>query len=290
MTRKYSVDAAYQYCLTMAQSHYENFPVTSSLLPKHLRRPVAAIYAFARTADDFADEGHSTVSQRLRQLDEYTAQLKAIERNQTAELPVFIALQDTIARHQLPVQLFHDLLYAFKQDVTTHRYATYQDVLYYCRHSANPVGRLILHLYNAASAPNLQQSDAICTALQLINFYQDLAQDYHENNRIYIPQEDWQLYGVTEQHFQQQRSDNAMREMMQFEYRRTRTLFSDGHPLGLSLKGRIGFNMRAIYLGGMCVLQQLQNNTENVFRRPRLGKLDGLSILWHALTKQLPTT
>ena len=290
MTRKYSIDTAYQYCLNMARHHYENFPVANGLLPKHLRRPIAAIYAFARSADDFADEGQATVAQRLQQLEEYTSQLKAIEQHQMPASPIFIALQDTITRHQLPVQLFHDLLYAFKQDVTTHRYATYKDVLFYCQHSANPVGRLILHLYNAASEANLRQSDAICTALQLINFYQDLAQDYSENNRIYIPQEDWQRFGITEQHFQQQCTDNAMRKMMRFEYQRTRELFASGQPLGLSLKGRIGFNMRAIYLGGMCVLQQLQNNTGNVFRRPRLGKLDGLTILWRALTKNLPTT
>jgi len=290
MPQKYSIDAAYQYCLDMAQRHYENFPVANGLLPRHLRRPVAAIYAFARSADDLADEGCADIESRLQQLDEYTIHLKAIEQNRAPDLPIFIALQDSIIKHRLPVELFHDLLFAFKQDVTTHRYATYEDVLLYCRHSANPVGRLLLHLYNAASATNLQQSDAICTALQLINFFQDLSQDYIENNRIYIPQTDWQHFGVTEQHFREQRSDKAMRDMMQFEYQRTKALFVSGQPLGLSLKGRIGFNMRAIYLGGVCVLRGLQDNTENVFRRPRLGKLDGLSILWHALTKQLPAS
>lgn len=290
MPQKYSVDSAYQYCLDMAQRHYENFPVANGLLPKHLRRPVAAIYAFARSADDLADEGSADIESRLQQLDEYTAHLKAIEQNRTPDLPIFIALQDSITKHRLPVELFHDLLYAFKQDVTTHRYTTYEDVLLYCRHSANPVGRLLLHLYNAASATNLQQSDAICTGLQLINFYQDLQQDYIENNRIYIPQEDCHRFGITEEYFREQRSDKAMREMMQFEYQRTRALFVSGQPLGLSLKGRIGFNMRAIYLGGLCVLRGLQDNTENVFRRPRLEKLDGLSILWHALTKQLPAS
>ena len=288
MTLKYSLDASYQYCLEMAQRHYENFPVASVLLPKHLRKPIAAIYAFARTADDFADEGDHTVSERLQNLDQYSGLLQDIENNRTIEQPIFIALQDTIRAYSLPISLFQDLLSAFKQDVTTHRYATYGDVLDYCRRSANPVGRLLLHLYNAASDINLQQSDAICTGLQLINFYQDLQQDFEENNRIYIPEEDWQRFGITEQHFRDQISDNAMRDMMQFEYQRTQALYTSGQSLGLSLPGRIGFNMRAVYLGGLRVLTKLQDNNDNVFHRPRLGKLDAISILWHALTKQFP--
>lgn len=289
MTVKYSLDDAYQYCLDMAQRHYENFPVANGLLPKHLRKPIAAIYAFARTADDFADEGDISVDKRLAQLDGYAETLQHLEDNKTPGSPIFIALKDTITTYKLPISLLHDLLSAFKQDVTTHRYATYNDVLDYCRRSANPVGRLLLHLYNETSDKNLQQSDAICTGLQLINFYQDLQQDCQENNRIYIPKEDWQRFGVTEQHFRAQQSDNAMREMMQFEYQRTHALYTSGQTLGLSLRGRIGFNMRAVYLGGLRVLTKLQDNTDNVFSRPRLGKLDAISILWHALTKRLPT-
>ena len=287
MTLKYSIDTSYEYCLKMAHSHYENFPVANGLLPKHLRKHVAAIYAFARTADDFADEGDANSETRLQQLDEYTAQLSMIEQGKQIDSPIFIALANTITKHHLPLQLFHDLLSAFKQDVTTQRYATYDDVLDYCRRSANPVGRLMLHLYKKTTPENLQQSDAICTSLQLINFYQDLGQDYMENNRIYIPEEDWQRFGVSEQHFSNLTSDANMQEMMQYEYRRTHELLLSGLPLGLSLNGRIGFNMRAIYLGGMRVLQKLQCNTDNVFNRPRLNKLDKISILWHALSKQL---
>lgn len=290
MTLKYSRDDAYQYCLDLAQRHYENFPVATGLLPKHLRKPIAAIYAFARTADDFADEGDLSVAQRLQYLETYLEALRQIETNTFATTPIFIALKDTIEQYQLPVQLLHDLLSAFKQDVTTQRYATYADVLDYCRRSANPIGRLMLHLYKQTSAENLQQSDAICTGLQLINFYQDLGQDYAENNRIYIPEEDWQRFGVTEEHFRDQVTDKAMQEMLQFEYQRTHALFVTGQPLGLSLSGRIGFNMRAIYLGGLRVLQKLQDHTDNVFSRPRLGKLDAISILWHALTRQLPSS
>jgi len=287
MALKSSIDAAYQYCLDMAQRHYENFPVANGLLPKHLSKPIAAIYAFARTADDFADEGNAVTETRLQQLDEYTAQLSMIEQGKQMDSAIFMALADTIEQHHLPVQLFHDLLSAFKQDVTTQRYATYNDVLDYCRRSANPVGRLMLHLYKKATPENLQQSDAICTSLQLINFYQDLAQDYTENNRIYIPEEDWQRFDISEQHFSNLTSDANMQEMMHYEYRRTRELLLSGLPLGLSLKGRIGFNMRAIYLGGMRILQKLQRNTDNVFNRPRLNKLDKISILWHALSKKL---
>jgi squalene synthase HpnC len=288
MTLKYSVDSAYQYCLAMAQRHYENFPVAGYLLPKRLRYPVAAIYAFARSADDLADEGNETEKVRLQQLEQYSGWIDEISQGTTPDNPIFIALQDTITRHQLPVSLFHDLLAAFKQDVSKQRYDTYEDLLWYCRHSANPVGRLMLHLYQQTSEAHLQQSDAICTGLQLINFYQDLVQDYQENNRIYIPQQDCQRFGVTEKHFRERITDTAMQKLMAFEYERTYNLFITGRQLGLSLKGRIGFNMRAIYLGGMRILQRLQNNNHNVFRRPRLNKYDGLSILWHALIKQLP--
>jgi squalene synthase HpnC len=182
----HNLETAYRHCERLARSHCENFPVASWLLPRRLRRPIAVIYAFARTADDFADEGHYSAAQRLALLNGYGAKLQQLERGEATDDPLFIALADVIARYQLPLQLFYDLLSAFAQDVTKKRYTDFGELLDYCRRSANPVGRLLLHLSGNASAENLQLSDKICSALQLINFYQDLAQDFAENERIYL--------------------------------------------------------------------------------------------------------
>ena len=175
---------AYRYCRQLAQSHYENFPVASLLLPKALRQPISVIYAFARNADDIADEGHYSASHRLAQLDHYEQQLiAASQQAYHGDDPVFIALQDVMRRFQLPSQLFSDLLTAFRQDVEKDHYQNYTDLLNYCQYSANPVGRLLLHLNDQAQPYWLQQSDAICTALQLINIYQDIQQDYQVPGR-----------------------------------------------------------------------------------------------------------
>ena len=189
-----TLSEAYRNCQDLAAEHYENFPVASRLLPRRLRQPITVIYAFARTADDFADEGNRSPAERLQLLDDYETRLQRLLAGSPGSNPVFIALADVIKRYALPIGLFQDLLSAFSQDVTKQRYANYDEVLDYCRRSANPVGRLLLYLYNQAEAENLLLSDQICTALQLINFLQDLYQDYDEHNRIYLPQDEMRKY------------------------------------------------------------------------------------------------
>lgn len=278
-----SVESAYDYCLGRARAHYENFPVASVALPAYLRRPIAVIYTFARTADDFADEGNALPEQRLKLLKNYGEKLTACVNGNADDDPVFIALADVIRRHALPVQLLHDLLTAFTMDVTTHRYATFDDLLFYCRHSANPIGRLLLHLSNTASDANLSQSDAICTSLQLINFWQDIGQDYDENNRIYVPAEDMERFNVVDSHFANKVTDASMRALMDFQIQRSRQLMDRGAPLGKSLRGRLGFELRLTVETAMSILTALQRHPENAFARPRLRKRDWLRSIWRAL-------
>lgn len=285
--RNSKLQDAYRHCVQLAQSHYENFPVASRLLPRALREPIAVIYAFARTADDFADEGERAPAERLALLDHYLLQLEATLSGATSADPVFIALGDVIATHHLPAPLFRDLLTAFRSDVTTTRYDTFAAVLHYCQHSANPVGRLLLHLTHAATPEHLKQSDAVCTALQLINFYQDLAQDIDENNRIYIPQDEMARFAVAEDDLRQRRDSPALRALLDLQLDRARVLMHGGAPLANELRGRFGFELRMIVHGGLRVLDRLQQRRDTVFARPRLVPSDWLAIFWAALTKSV---
>lgn len=277
------VTEAYAFCQQMVRSHYENFPVASFILPRRLRQPISVIYAFARTADDFADEGDWDAETRLTKLQEYDDLLDAIENGEPVSNPIFIALADVIQKHQLPLQLFHDLITAFRLDVTKKRYADIDDVWDYCRYSANPVGRLLLYLMNAATPENLERSDAICSALQLINFLQDIEQDFSENNRIYLPQEDLARFKVGEAHIRDQRSDEAFAQLIQqqVQYAREKILF--GKPLGRVVGGRFGFQLRLMINGGLRVLELLDHQQEDLFSRPRLRKRDWLIILLRAI-------
>jgi hydroxysqualene synthase len=277
------LEAAYGHCLQMARSHYENFPVASLALPARLRRPVAAIYAFARTADDLADEGAHTREQRLAGLATLEEGLGSIAAGGWPDDPVLLALADSVRAHALDLQPFRDLLSAFRMDVTATRYADFGALMGYCRNSANPVGRLLLQLYGAATPRNIGYSDAVCSALQLINFLQDLAQDYEEKGRIYIPQDEMARFGVSEAHFRERRTDTAMRGLMVFQAERAERLLRSGAPLGRVLRGRIGFELRLIMAGGARIAAALQACTEDAFARPRLGTRDRLWMLWRAL-------
>jgi squalene synthase HpnC len=279
----HNLDSAYRHCERLARSHYENFPVASWLLPRALRRPVAVLYAFARTADDFADEGHYSAAQRLALLNGYSERLQRIERGERVDEPLFIALADVMTRHQLPAQLFHDLLSAFTQDVTKKRYADFAELLDYCRRSANPVGRLLLHLSGNASAQNLQLSDQVCSALQLINFYQDLLQDFEENERIYIPEDEMRRHYVGSEHFAVRSDEREMVELFRFQIERARRMLEQGRPLGRRLKGRFGLEIRLIIEGGLAVVARLEQSAEKPFSRPRLRRSDWLRALWRAL-------
>lgn len=263
----------------MSVDHYENFPVASILMPKRLRKPVAAIYHFARAADDIADEGDLPNEKRLQQLDLFRKELARIALNEQALTPLFQNLASTIQQHALPMQPFHDLLDAFSQDVVKKRYASFDELLEYCRRSANPVGTLLLHLYQEATPVNLAYSDAICTSLQLINFWQDVAKDY-AIERIYLPQDELAQYGVTETHIAQGISNEAWQELMQFQIQRARAMMLQGAPLGSILTGRIGLEMRMIIAGGLRILTKLERAQYDVFRqRPVLRPFDWIMML-----------
>jgi squalene synthase HpnC len=267
----------------MAVDHYENFPVASILLPARLRPAVEAIYAFARSADDLADEGDATPPVRLAALNAYEEALDRIEAGQPDTSLLFQKLADVVRKFDLPIQPLRDLLSAFKQDVVTTRYPSYELLLDYCRRSANPVGALMLALYGTASQHNLRQSDAICSALQLINFWQDVAIDW-QKQRIYLPLEDLERFGVTEAQLAAGVCDDKWRTLVRFEVERTRALMLSGAPLALRLPGRIGWELRLVVQGGLRILERIEAVDYDVFRqRPKLAGSDWLHIGWRAL-------
>ncbi|MBU0620806.1 MAG: squalene synthase HpnC [Gammaproteobacteria bacterium] len=259
--------------------HYENFPVASILLPRRLRQPVAAIYHFARAADDIADEGDLPDAERLQRLDDFRDELIHIANGETPLTPLFRNLAAEVGRHGLPLQPFHDLLDAFSKDVVKKRYADFDEVQDYCRRSANPVGRILLHLYGEADEVNLRYSDAICTSLQLINFWQDVAKDWRIG-RVYLPQDDLARFGASEAQIAEGRCDDNWRALMQFEVLRAREMMLQGAPLGSILTGRIGLEMRMIIAGGLRILDKLEAADYDMFKqRPVLKPFDWVIML-----------
>ncbi len=277
----------------MPVEHYENFPVASLLLPARLREPVEAIYAFARSADDVADEGDAPALARLARLHDYQIALEACAYGRpvpdAALAPMFARLGRAIEAHALPLQPFRDLLDAFMQDVGKTRYRNFDALRDYCRRSADPVGRLMLHLYDAATPANLRRSDAICTSLQLINFCQDVAVDWRKQ-RIYLPQDDMARFGADEAALDGMARGLApvsdrWRALLAFEVRRARAMMLDGAPLARALPGRIGWELRLIVLGGLRILEAIEAVGYDVFNhRPTLARSDWLRLGWRALT------
>jgi len=279
---------AYAYCERLAQTHYENFPVASRLLPARMRPHVAAVYAFARLADDMADEGDRPAADRLADLDAWdaclnAAALGAVQRGEE-HAEVFLALRQTIEECRLPVQLLHDLIDAFRQDVTVKRYATWDEVMDYCRRSANPVGRLVLRIAGYDRPELDAASDAVCTALQLTNFWQDLEIDW-ARGRLYVPASIWQSAGAAESDLTARRLTPAWREALADVAGRTRTLFRAGAPVCDGVTGRLRWELRATWLGGSRILDKLEGAKFDVFaHRPSLTGLDAPVILWRAVT------
>ena len=276
---------AYRQCQQIARQHYENFPVASVILPAKIRTAVAVVYVFARRADDIADEGDLSNEERLQQLQQMELALQNTLDGNKPDDYLYIALEDVIKRFEIPHQLFLDLISAFKQDVVKKRYQHFGELMDYCRRSANPVGRLLLHLFKQADEKNLALSDGICSALQLINFYQDLSQDHDELQRIYIPQEDLEKFSVSEKHFAEKINDSHMQQLMAFEYDRAEKLMRAGSWLGKRLTGRAGFEIRLIIAAGFKVLEKLKQQ-DNVFSRPRLKIRDYGWIFWKALRRK----
>lgn len=281
--RVWTLGDAYDYCLEKVASHYENFPVASRLLPKNVRKHIASVYAFARTADDFADE-KQFAGQRLPRLNAWQQQLESIG-SQKQSHPVFMALEKTIQTFDIPISLFGDLIHAFKMDVEISRYQTFDDVLGYCKFSANPVGRIVLYIMGYAAPRFLEYSDAICTALQLTNFWQDISIDL-QKNRIYIPGQDFNHFGYTEEELQNGVYNENFKRLVFFEIQRTQEFFDRGKPLLGKIPGRFGFELRLTWLGGSRILQKLLKNNADVFKeRPVLKKLDFLVLLARAFNK-----
>lgn len=268
----------------MSAGHYENFPVASVLLPARLRHPVALIYRFARSADDFADEGDLPPEQRLALLDNYRQQLGRLEAGAAPEPTLFAELGQVVRDYRLPMQPFHDLLDAFSQDVVKKRYADFAELMDYCRRSANPVGRLLLHLFGAASEPNLQRSDAICSSLQLINFWQDVAIDWRKQ-RVYLPQDELRRFGVAEQQISARDTSGGWSALMRFQVARARALLQSGAPLGRALQGRIGLEIRTIVQGGLRILEKIDKVEGDVYHhRPVLSAYDWPLLLFRAFS------
>jgi squalene synthase HpnC len=273
--------------LELSQQHYENFPVASFVLPKHLRDPIALIYTFARQADDFADEGHHKPDWRLAKLQGFKDELDLIRTKSHTKSPFFSELSKAIDKYQLPLEPFYDLLDAFSQDVTKTRYANFYEVLDYCRRSANPIGTLLLHLFGRATPENIIYSNKICTALQLINFYQDVAIDFENEfhkSRIYLCQDEMKKYNVTEAQIASRHANRHWEDFMLFNIARAETLLLEGKLLGNVLPGRIGLEMRMIINGGERVIYKLRSAHGDIFKhRPTLQAWDWPVILLKAL-------
>lgn len=263
--------------------HYENFPVASLLLPGRLRRPVGIIYAFARAADDFADEGDHDDATRLALLDGFRKELDSLAAGNAPATPLFQQIAEIVAYYQLPLQPFYDLLDAFSQDVVKKRYANFAELMDYCRRSANPVGALLLHLYGAATPKNLAYSNAVCSSLQLINFLQDIAIDYQGKNRIYLPLDEMAQYGVSENQLARGMTIGMWNPFMQFQVERARKLLHSGTPLGKILPGRIALELRMIILGGETILRKLHKNSDIFAERPVLKAGDWVYMFYRAL-------
>lgn len=267
--------------------HYENFPVASWLCPPALRPPITAIYHFARTADDLADEGDASPAQRLADLTAYRADLRAVVSGQAPsprwERQVFRALRVALVEHRLPPQLLEDLLDAFEQDLVKPSYRDRAELLDYCRRSANPVGRLLLHLYGLDDPVALARSDAICSALQLINFWQDFTID-SPRGRVYAPETDLQRHGLQGQQLLALQDSPAARALIADLCAWARALMLEGAPLVFQLPGRAGWELRLVVQGGLRILQKLEAmHFAALVQRPRLRALDAPALLWAAL-------
>jgi len=292
------IERAYDACASLARDHYENFPVASMLVPKHMRRAVAAVYAFARRADDFADEPGYSDAERLRLLDDWHQRLLRAEAGSTPSESmndlIFVAVADAMRVHQLPVSLFADLLSAFRQDVTVKRYQTWNDVLDYCTRSANPVGRLVLRIAGHRNDELDRASDALCTALQLTNFWQDFARDW-ANGRLYVPIADRDACGARETDLDRAAAavqaspavativpmPAAWKIVLRDMAQRTRRLFAEGRPVCDGVRGRLKYELRLTWLGGTRILDRLERADFDVFaNRPTLTARDIVPLVW----------
>jgi phytoene synthase len=279
------LDEQYAKCSALARTHYENFPVGRLIAPE-LRPHVHAIYAFARTADDIADEGYGgqqspTEKERLAALDAFWDELRAA-LDGPADGPnawIFGPLKKTTETLEIPPSLYHDLLSAFRQDIVKRRYANHAEVLDYCRRSADPVGRLVLIVHGYREEELFRLSDAICTALQLANFWQDVSVDL-QKDRIYLPQEDMRRFGFDEALLFERKATPAFRECLKLQVERAQALFDTGRALPARLDGKLCLEIRLTWLGGTEILRKIRaQNFDTLTLRPKLGPWDVAKLL-----------
>jgi phytoene synthase len=282
-----SLEQAYAACEALARSHYENFPVASRLLPKDMRPHIAAVYAFARRADDMADEGDAAASDRRAALDGWLRRLHAAVESpageaSTVDEQMLTATANSIRTLSLPLQLFDDLVSAFAQDTTTTRYASWDDVVDYCRRSANPVGRLVLRIAGCRDAALDRSSDALCTALQLTNFWQDFGRDWHAG-RLYVPRDVQRLEAADESQLSGQRMTDGWSRAIERCVAFTRERFAEGRSVCDGVRGRLRAELRFTWLGGSRILERVeQGRFMLLYRRPALGAADLPVLFWRA--------
>lgn len=272
-----SLEEAYAACRRLTRGHYENFPVASLWLPRSLRPAVSAVYAFARCADDFADELGMDDSTRLARLADWRRRLFAGLAHENH--PVFLALSDVVARHSLPLTPFDKLITAFEMDVRNNRHKTFDDLLFYCRHSANPVGEIVLRLFGGWTEERGRWSDAICTALQLANFWQDVTVDALKN-RIYVPLEEMAAFRVTEKAVLKGPSSDPLKQLIRHLAARTGALFQEGRPLLNDCPKKWRNELHLVWLGGTEILRKIEAQEYDVWsRRPRISRWDWVRLV-----------
>jgi squalene synthase HpnC len=277
-----SADEGYKQALKLARAHYENFPVVSFFLPKEIRKDIAIIYWFARTADDFADEGTGGVRERISLLDFFETRFNNL-LNKEFQNPLEMALFTTIKNRKLTDSYFLDLLSAFKQDVEKNRYANFEEIMDYCRRSANPVGRLILELNGIKNDEANQYSDKICTALQLTNFYQDTIIDYRKG-RIYYPEDEMKKFEVTEKVFEIKENNYNFQQLLKHNVDRAQLMFDGGRNIFNYLKGKLKLEIKWTVKGGEEILKKIRNaNYDVLTRRPELTKFDMIKLFFSSV-------
>ena len=279
------INSSFKYCENIVKNHYESFPVASLLIPEKKRKYIYSIYAFARAADDFADEPdiEGGKEKRLALLDEWNTKLKDCYKKKAYD-PIFIALGSTVKECEIPIEPLENLLKAFRQDVIKNRYDNFQEVLDYCTNSANPIGRLVLMVFGKHDEEMFKYSDKICTALQLTNFWQDISADL-EKDRIYIPQDDMKNYNYDDEELLKLKYNDNFKELLKFQVNRTDKIFEEGKEL-IRLTGndkglnRLTRELKLTWLGGKEILNKIKSSNFDVLsKRPRLSFFDKIKLL-----------
>ncbi|MCC7430890.1 squalene synthase HpnC [bacterium] len=275
-----NTEQSFKFCEQLTKKHYENFPVGSILVPKKLRKHFYSIYAFARTADDFADEGNAAPEQKLKLLSDFRAKLETTFNGvKIPNEPIFLALSETIKTLNLPEEPFLNLIKAFEMDTTFSEFQTREEEYFYCKHSANPVGKLILCLFSSSNAENDLLSDKICTGLQIANFLQDISVDW-QKDRVYIPKEVYRKFGLARKSFGNDEKPQDFAKMIEFEVGSTKKLLLEGSELISKTKGRLNLELRFIVAGGLVILDKILENKDFIrTKRPKLQAKDKLKIL-----------